>query len=187
MERTYLCVAPEEYPEVQALGASWDDAAKSWYVNAERAPAFSRWREDEAREAAFGLESDQAFVACASTPCCRCHQAMEVICLYADGGVDVDLGEPLERFTVSNLWAVDEALAQQLTHWPNFRQGVGEESGEGCLANHCPHCGAMQEDYRLHAEPGDVFFGLTREDPGAVQFIPLTGRIQLSGDYGFEV
>ena len=45
----------------------------------------------------------------------------------------------------------------------------------------------MQEDYLLHAEPGDVFFGISRAEPGSIEFTPLAGRIQLSGDYGFGI
>jgi hypothetical protein len=52
-------------------------------------------------------------------------------------------------------------------------------------ANHCPNCGAMQEDYLLHSEPGDVFFGLAIGTLGAVEFTALEGRVYLSGDYGF--
>jgi hypothetical protein len=40
---------------------------------------------------------------------------------------------------------------------------------------------------RSRSEPGDVFFGIAMGGPGAVEFTPLEGRIQLSGDYGFEV
>ena len=43
----------------------------------------------------------------------------------------------------------------------------------------------MQEDYLLHSEPGDVFFGLAMGTPGAVDFTALQGRVCLSGDYGF--
>ena len=43
------------------------------------------------------------------------------------------------------------------------------------LANHCVHCGAVQEDYRLHSEPGSV------------AFTPLVGLVRMSGDFGFGV
>jgi hypothetical protein len=43
----------------------------------------------------------------------------------------------------------------------------------------------MQADYLLHSEPGDVFFGLAMDAPGAVQFTALEGRVGMSGDYGF--
>ncbi|MEA3198042.1 MAG: hypothetical protein QOF32_2094 [Gammaproteobacteria bacterium] len=43
----------------------------------------------------------------------------------------------------------------------------------------------MQEDYLLHSEPGDVFFGLAIGTLGAVEFTALEGRVYLSGDYGF--
>jgi hypothetical protein len=44
----------------------------------------------------------------------------------------------------------------------------------------------MQEDYLLHSEPGDVFFGIAMGESGSVEFTPLAGRVQLSGDYGYE-
>jgi len=43
------------------------------------------------------------------------------------------------------------------------------------------------EDILLHAEPDDVFFGISRADPGAIEFTPLLGRIQLSGDCSFSL
>jgi hypothetical protein len=46
---------------------------------------------------------------------------------------------------------------------------------------------AIQEDYLLRAEPGDVLFGVARGRSGATEFTPLEGEIQLSGDYVFEV
>jgi hypothetical protein len=45
----------------------------------------------------------------------------------------------------------------------------------------------MQEDYLLHAEPGDVFFCIPLPEPGSIEFTPLSGRIQVSGDCGFGV
>jgi hypothetical protein len=116
-----------------------------------------------------------------------CSKDIEVICIYCNSGVDTEIGDPLSQFTVSNIWAVDGALGKLLHRWPYFKKGVGEDSEEGNFANHCPHCGAIQEDYLLHSEPRDVFFGIAPGRPGPVEFTPLEGRIQLSGDYGFEV
>jgi hypothetical protein len=45
----------------------------------------------------------------------------------------------------------------------------------------------LLEDYLLHSEPGDVFFGLAMDTPGVVEFTALEGRVCLSGDYGFGV
>jgi hypothetical protein len=110
-----------------------------------------------------------------------------VVCIYCKSGVDIEVGDPQVDFTVSNIWAIDGVLAKLIQRWPCFRKGVGEDSEEGNFANHCPHCGAMQEDYLLHSEPGDVFFGLAMGTPGGVEFTPLEGRVYLSGDYGFRV
>ena len=185
MARIYLYVSAEDYAEVKASGAHWDDDAKSWYVDQDSASAFSRWLGGDESDAPFTLTSDEAFVASAQTTCAHCDQTIEVICLYCDSGVDSEIGEPISQFTVSNLWAMDDALAKQLERWPYFRQGSGVESE--CFANYCPHCSVVQEDHLLHAEPGQPFFSLSRDRPGSVEFIPLEGRIQLSGDYGFEI
>jgi len=188
MERIYLSVCPEEYPEVKASGACWDDASKSWYIGQDMAPAmFSRWLGEEQDEAPFGIASEEAFVAAAHSCCGRCRKDIEVICIYCTSGMDTEIGDPIAKFTVSNIWAMDDALAKMLQRWPNFRREIGEGSEEGNFANHCPHCGAMQEDYILHSEPGDVFFNIATGRPGPVEFTPLEGPIRLSGDYGFEV
>jgi len=46
---------------------------------------------------------------------------------------------------------MDSALATQLERRRFFRKSIGVGSEEGYFANHCPHCGAM-EDYLLHAQ-----------------------------------
>ena len=149
--------------------------------------AFSRWLAQEQDDAPFGIMSEEAFVASARNPCVSCGRDIEVICIYCKSGVDTEMGDPLVDFTVSNIWAIDGVLAKQIQRWPCFRQGAGEDSEEGNFANHCPHCGAIQEDYLLHSEPEDVFFGVAMDTPGAVTFTPLEGRVYLSGDYGFSV
>ncbi|MGO8855485.1 MAG: hypothetical protein ACLQO1_07215 [Steroidobacteraceae bacterium] len=45
----------------------------------------------------------------------------------------------------------------------------------------------VQEDYLLHAEPGDVFFCIPQAEPGSVELTPLVGPIRLSGDTSFGV
>jgi hypothetical protein len=188
MDRIYLFVSPEEYPEVQASGACWDDASKSWYIGEGIEPArFSRWLGEEEGEAPFGIVSEEAFVASAHSPCLRCGNDIEVVCIYCKSGVDTEIGDPIADFTVFDIWAMDGVLAKLMQRWPCYRKGVGDDAEEGNFANHCPHCGAMQEDYLLHSEPGDVFFGLAMGTAGAVEFTALEGRVCLSGDYGFGV
>jgi hypothetical protein len=188
MDRIYLFVSPEEYPEVQASGACWDDASKSWYIGEGMEPArFSRWLGEEEGETPFGIVSEEAFVASARSSCVRCGNDIEVVCIYCKSGVDTEIGDPIADFTVFNIWAMDGVLAKLIERWPHYRQGVGEDAEEGVFANHCPHCGAMLEDYLLHSEPGDAFFGLAMDTPGTVEFMALEGMICLSGDYGFRI
>lgn len=145
------------------------------------------WLDDEEGEAEFVYTSDEALVASAQASCLECHKRIEVICIYCESGADSQSGDPLMQFTVSSIWAMDSALATQLESWRFFRKSIGVGSEEGYFANHCPHCGALQEDYLLHAEPGDVFFGVSRTEPGSIEFRPLVGRIQVSGDCSFGV
>ena len=101
MERIYLSVSPEEYPEVKASGACWDDASKSWYIGQGMATAmFSRWLGEDPDEAPFGIASEEAFVASAHSGCVSCRKDIEVICIYCKSGMDTEIGYPIAKFTV---------------------------------------------------------------------------------------
>jgi len=86
---------------------------------------------------------------------------------------------------VSNVWAMNEGLRTQLERHPFFKRIGGPDAGT--FANHCAHCGAVQEEYRLHSEPGDVFFSVMEAEPGSVTFTRLVGLEQLSGNFAFGV
>jgi hypothetical protein len=91
----------------------------------------------------------------------------------------------LEFFTLSNISSMDSALAATLERWRFYRTTTEPE--DGYFANHCPYCGAVQEDYLLHSEPGDVFFCIAEAEPGSIEFTAVEGRIRVSGDCGFGV
>ena len=186
MPRTYLFVLPEEKSQVQALGACWDADSKRWYIDSDGTSAkFSRWLPVAEHDEEFIITSSQGHVAAATISCQRCQSSIEVICIHCDSGTVA--GEPLTRFTVSDIWAMDEALAQQLKPWPTFRTVDSPEGGASYFANHCPHCGSPQEDMYLHSEPDEPFFNIPRAGPGSIKLTPLEGKIQLSGDEHFEV
>jgi len=108
---------------------------------------------------------------------------IEVICIYCESG-SVS-GEPLTQFTVSGTWAMDDALGRQLKPWPFFRKVPGYS--ESYFANHCPHCGAAQDDLYLHSEPDQPLYSIPRAAPGSIKLTALVGQIQLSGDESFEI
>jgi len=185
MDRIYLYVPPEEYAEVKASGAFWDDESKRWYVPQGPVPAsLSRWLGEE-DDAQFGIESDEAFVAAAHIACSNCRETIEVLCIYCHSGRDLETGEALERFTLSNISSLDSALAAMLE--PRGFFSTAADPKDGYFANHCSHCGAVREDYLLHSEPGDVFFSVAEAEPGSIEFTPVQGRIRVSGDCGFGV
>jgi hypothetical protein len=55
------------------------------------------------------------------------------------------------------------------------------------FANHCPRCGALQEDMYLHTEPEQLFLSIPRAEPGTVRLARPEGRVRLSADESFEV
>ena len=118
-------------------------------------------------------------------PCCACHRPIEVICIYCESGTAS--GEPLAQFTVTDVQAVDEALARQLAPWPDFRPLANPGLDDARLANHCPHCGTEQDDRDLHTEPGDPFFDIPHGPPGAIRLSRLTGEVRLTGDEHFTI
>jgi predicted RNA-binding Zn-ribbon protein involved in translation (DUF1610 family) len=187
MERIYLYVPPEEYAEVKASGACWDDYSKRWFVPPDSvSAALSRWM-GEGEGGEFGVESNQAFVAAAHVACTNCGEEIEVICIYCQSARDLETGEALEGVTLSNISSMDDALAATLERRRFFRTLASTGADEGYFANHCPHCGAVQEDYLLHSEPGDVFFCIPEAEPGSVEFTAVEGRIRANGDCGFGV
>jgi hypothetical protein len=182
MNRTYLFVPPEENAEVQALGALRDTQSKCWYIDSGQDPTrFSKWLPDAAEDEEFRIVADQAYVASATVPCLGCKRKIEIICIFCESGAVS--GEPMTQFTVSSPWTLDAALMRQLEPWPTFR--LAREAGY--FANHCPHCGAVQDDLYLHSEPDQPFFNIPRAIPDSIKLISLTGRVQLSGNESFEI
>jgi hypothetical protein len=118
-----------------------------------------------------------------TTTCQRCNSNIEVVCIHCESGtVSV---EPLTRFTVAHIWALEEELARQVRRWPNFRRVI--ESDDEAFANHCSHCGAQQDDMYLYSEPDEPFFDILDAAPGSISLTPLPGTVRLSGDEHFQV
>lgn len=183
-DRIYLFVVPEERAEAQAAGALWDDELKCCYITPDMDPAaFSPWLDESELGDELEVASPEAYIAMATTACCNCDATIEVICIYCASGTDLD--EPLSRFTVSNIWAMDEALVQQLTSWPHFKMGLSSIQQSAYFANHCPRCDTLQEDLFLHGEPEGAFFSIPEASPDALCLIPLKGPIRLSGNCRF--
>ena len=185
MDRTYLFAPPEEYPELQVLGAHWDGTSKRWYIGPDDPPArFSKWLSVE-DDGGFNIVSSQANVAIATIPCEQCRASMDVICIYCENGLVSD--EPLIQFTVCNIWTMDAELTRQLLPWPTFRRLSSSDGEPGDFANHCPHCGTPQEDMFLHDEPDTPFFDIPHAATGSIKLIPLAGSILLSGNEHFAI
>lgn len=186
VDRIYLYVPPEESAEVQSAGGHWDERLKCWYLEPGDDPArFARWLGTDHEFEELSIVSEQAHVAAATVPCCRCHRPIEVICIYCESGTAS--GEPLAQFTVTDVLAVDGSLARQLASWPGFRRIADADTGGTRFANHCPHCGAEQGDRDLHSEPGEPFFDIPHEPPGTIRLSPLAGQVRLTGDEHFTI
>jgi hypothetical protein len=184
--RTYLFVPPEEKIEAEASGARWDADSKRWYIDsAEPSANYSRWLPDAEHDEEFNIASSDAYVAAATTACQRCQSPIQVICIHCASGTVS--GDPLSQFTVSDVHAVSDSLECQLHPWPHYRKVVVATTGDTYFANHCPHCGAEQDDMYLHSEPDEPFFDIPAAAPGSIELTPLAGSIELAGDEHFQV
>jgi hypothetical protein len=183
MNRTYLFVPPEERAEVEQLGAQWDSANKRWFVEGALSSSLKRWssilEEDE-----YSVISSDAYVASTDIPCPHCGQKTEVVAIYCLSGTVLD--EPLERFTISDIRAIDEALLQGLKRWPRFRRTT-DGGAFGDFANHCAACGDVIGDINLHSEPEHAFFDIVHAVDRAMILVPLARTIRLSGSEHFVI
>lgn len=183
MHRTYLFVPPEERADVEALGAQWDATLKRWYVDGTPPTSLARWssisEEDE-----YSITSNEAYVASTRIPCPHCGEDTEVIGIHCSSGTVLD--EPLERFTVSDIRAVDAALLQELERWPRFRR-ITEGGSFGDFANHCAGCGHVIGDIDLHSEPDHAFFDVVHAVDREVTLVALPRPIRLSGNEHFVI
>lgn len=187
MNRTYLYVPFEEREHVRRLGAQWDEDGKCWFIDSALDPTpFHRWLEEDPRcaDMPYTIVSDQAYLLSGKVRCWKCHDVLRVYCIYCESGwID---GEHYEQFSVSNISAVDEGLRRQLEGLADFRFGQARVAGGRYLTNHCRRCGTQQADYFLHCEPSGVFFTFKDAERGALEAMPLAGRVRLTGDEGFE-
>jgi hypothetical protein len=183
MQCTYLFVPPEERAEVEALGGQWDSAKKRWFVEGAPSSRLSRWssivEDDE-----YSVISNDAYVVSTSILCPHCAHETEVIAIYCVSGTVLD--EPLERFTISDIRAIDEVLLQGLKRWPRFR-ATTERDGFGDFANHCEACGDVIGDIDLHSEPGHAFIDIAHAVEGTVTLFALARAVRLSGNEHFVV
>lgn len=180
MARIDLYVSPEEYPIVLRLGAHWDERLKCWYIDTTaQAQRFARWlgEADARSDAPFDIRSHLAYVASRTVRCGRCQYGTEAMCVYCRSGTV--LAEPLERFTVYAIRAVDGALARQLERWPALRF----DQHHGGYVNHCTNCNAILTG--LHSEPHHPLYDV--EHSSAVVLTRLRGTVRLSGDYSVSV
>jgi hypothetical protein len=186
MDRTYLFVPPEEKAEVEALGAHWDTALKCWYIIAgETSEKFSKWLSPFEEDEDLTIVSSEAFVAATTVRCHRCDTNIEVICIHCASGTVSD--EPLSEFSVSYIWAMDEELTQQLKPWPFFRRTRASGNDPGDFANHCPHCGEVQDDLFLHSEPDHPFFDIPHAPADSIKLTRLDGTFRFCGSEHFSI
>jgi len=145
--------------------------------------SLARWS-TESGDDGYSIESNDAYVASSRIRCPHCSQETDVICIYCLSGTVLE--ESLERFTIADIWAMDDALLQELKRWPGFRRATdGHSVGE--FSNHCAACGEAIEDRDLHSEPGQAFFDIEHEPEGAVTLVSLPGTIWLSGNEHFVI
>ncbi|MDE2402035.1 MAG: hypothetical protein KGL90_10255 [Burkholderiales bacterium] len=112
-----------------------------------------------------------------TSTCWKCHSLTQVHALVATDVVD--LGESGQcRTYVHGIASPPTELTSALRLLaPNLRVEQPGDDGVNRLTNHCPHCGALQSDVYLFAEPGGPFFG--RPPEGHLGAVILEHDIQV--------
>jgi hypothetical protein len=129
---------------------------------------------DDDGEERYWIESNQAYVACATSACLQCGADILVIAIYcATATLD---GDPFDDCSVINITAANEALEAQLALWPFFRKR------KAVFCNVCPHCNTPQADIELHCQPNGVFFRMDAASRAMMTVTRLAGTVRLSGE-----
>lgn len=132
---------------------------------------------------AFGLRS--------VTECYRCNTETYVYALGADAVYDEEVGWLSGSLDEPDLYMLTEIEELPSVLLSVLRQAMGEnglvflKSAE-TYQNHCVHCGAVQGDFYLQAEPGGAFFPETIEAALAIDVatLPLEEELEVEASYG---
>jgi hypothetical protein len=93
---------------------------------------------------------------------------------------DDDGWDPAPRqallFYVESLSEPVRRRLQQLA--PQYRFAASAATQGSYWANHCGHCGGIQEDHDLFCEPHGAFVPLSSEDAAAIEVLPVAERLE---------
>jgi|GEM_PF-889196 len=159
--RTYLYVPPREQEAAEAQGAQWDPRARKWYVPEGRdSEPFKAWLPLWEEERDLHINGP-IFVAEAKTTCWSCGEKTPVVALATE--MLDENGDPY-ICTLLEVEEIPSALSLLFQrHYDFFKKSFSEVGEIVCYMNHC-RCGASQDDWHLHDEPGGCFFPLSPEE-----------------------
>ncbi|MDC9606911.1 DUF5710 domain-containing protein [Xenorhabdus griffiniae] len=178
MLRIDLNVPDDEYEKVRKLGAHWDAAAQTWYIDHSFDPTpFMHWLPF------YNVHAEFWYLAQTRTSCPHCHQPTTVTAfmlpaghqrLEADNddepGTEVGYTEqdsPAFLFYLADIPTLVRSVLPGFHH--TLRKAVNQRLRRQHWINHCEHCGAQQDDTDLFAEAGGAFFPTSKEQAAAIQ------------------
>lgn len=182
-------VLPGSEDRPRALGALWDEKEQTWFIpDIKRPEAFKEWL--ETGTSGFIIKTP-FYIAMNTTRCCRCDTPTPVLSLASEhylvpdhtAGADKTWSEVKEFTFFPFLRYVDDDFKALLrVVFPYFKSFEGQGRKEAYWANHCIHCGAVQEDDRLHTVPGVAFFPLTEAACRSISLVLIAPRFDLKID-----
>jgi hypothetical protein len=154
-------VASPDREAAEAQGAQWDPRARKWYVpEGMDSEPFKAWLPLWEEEYQLHINGP-LFVAEAKSTCWSCGESTPVVALATE--MLDENGDPY-ICTLLEVEEIPSALSLLFRkHHPFFRMSFSEVGEIACFMNHC-RCGASQEDWHLHHEPGETFFPLSPEE-----------------------
>ncbi|CDM88726.1 DUF5710 domain-containing protein [Xenorhabdus bovienii] len=178
MLRIDLHVPDDEYEKVGKLGAHWDAADQTWYIDSSFDPEpFMQWLPF------YNVHAEYWYLAQTRTICPHCHEPTTVTAFMLPAGhqlleadsddepcTEIDYTEqdsPAFLFYIADIPTVVRSILPGFHH--TLRKAVSQRLHRQHWINHCEHCGAQQDDTELFAEIGGAFFPATKEQAAAIQ------------------
>ena len=138
----------------------------------------------------INVRSQSYWVARTDALCARCRATTRLLALVLPPGHEflaqgetesADEWQKAERaafiFHVEYLDLAARSRIQAIS--PNLRMANSATSHHAYWANHCEHCGALQDDEELHCEPG-AFLPMSASDAARIRLTPVADAITAS-------
>lgn len=165
----YINVPYEEKDEAKTLGARWDPAHKTWYVEkSSDYKKFSKWIV-RSNENETSIVCDHFYIVETHRVCYKCGKITRVIGFALDRWYNIEFDDrdyTRSRFIFNKEFSpiqsyldfLPSEFYNRLSQTYNYKKGYSKTTKSSYFANHCDYCKSIQGEFHLFAEPSSPFF-----------------------------